>query len=85
MALETPKLWSLESPHLYRYVVELSADGVVVDRVESNFGVRTIKFDPDQGFLLNGQRSPRARASIRITPGSAWPYRIRCSNGVCGS
>ena len=56
MAISTPKLWSLESPHLYRYVIELSADGVMVDRVESTFGMRTIKFDPDQGFLLNGER-----------------------------
>jgi beta-galactosidase len=28
----------------------------VVDRVVTRFGIRTIRFDPDRGFFLNGQR-----------------------------
>lgn len=51
-----PRLWSLESPALYRAVVEIRAGGAVVDRVESTFGIRSIRFDPDRGFLLNGRR-----------------------------
>ena len=51
-----PQLWSLETPTLYKLVTTLSSGGAVVDRYETPFGIRTIKFDPDHGFFLNGQR-----------------------------
>jgi beta-galactosidase len=50
-----PRLWSLEDPHLYRLVTVLKAGGRELDRVETPFGVRTIHFDPDKGFFLNGK------------------------------
>jgi beta-galactosidase len=55
MLVQTPLLWSVETPHLYRCVTELSVDGAVVDRVETRFGIRTIKFDAERGFFLNGK------------------------------
>jgi beta-galactosidase len=50
-----PRLWSLESPALHRLVTTIRAGGAVVDRNETTFGIRTIHFDPDQGFFLNGR------------------------------
>lgn len=50
-----PALWSLERPQLYRLVSEVLIDGAPVDRTETAFGIRTIRFDPDRGFFLNGQ------------------------------
>ena len=50
-----PRLWSLESPALYRLVTIIRAGGAVVDRYETTFGIRTIRFDPDHGFFLNGR------------------------------
>jgi beta-galactosidase len=51
-----PKLWSLDSPHVYQAVSQLLAgDGNHVDEVRTSFGIRTIKFDPDNGFFLNGK------------------------------
>jgi beta-galactosidase len=52
-----PKLWSPESPYLYTAVVTLRENGEVIDQVATNFGIRTIKFTPDEGFLLNGKRT----------------------------
>ena len=50
-----PKLWSLQQPNLYAAVTTIQRDGKVVDRYETVFGIRTIKFDVDKGFFLNGE------------------------------
>src|SRR5581483_115607 len=50
-----PEFWSPESPKLYKLVTTVSADGQVVDRQETLFGIRTVGFDKDKGFLLNGK------------------------------
>jgi beta-galactosidase len=53
--LANPVLWSLENPHLYALVTEVKVGGAVVDRFVTRFGVRSVVFDPDKGFFLNGQ------------------------------
>jgi len=50
-----PKLWSPETPNLYKLVTTVEVDGKVVDRQETEFGIRTVAFDKDKGFLLNGK------------------------------
>jgi len=54
--IKTPLLWSPEDPKLYKLVVTVSSNGKIVDREETTFGIRTVGFDPNIGFLLNGQR-----------------------------
>src|ERR1041384_1211744 len=51
-----PQLWSIETPTLYKLVTVIRAGGGVVDHYETPFGIRSIRFDPDHGFFLNGQR-----------------------------
>jgi beta-galactosidase len=51
-----PRLWDLASPNRYVAVTTVEVAGAAVDRVETPFGIRTIKFDADRGFLLNGSR-----------------------------
>jgi beta-galactosidase len=52
----SPQLWSLETPtNLYRAVTTLEVDGKVADRDSASFGIRTLKFDANRGFLLNGR------------------------------
>lgn len=50
-----PQLWSPETPALYTAVISVSANGELEDTVEVPFGIRTVAFDADKGFLLNGQ------------------------------
>jgi beta-galactosidase len=50
-----PELWSPESPALYKLVTTVQVGGQVVDREETPFGIRTVAFDADKGFLLNGK------------------------------
>ena len=49
-----PKLWSPEMPQLHRLITTLESAGEIVDRTETEFGIRTVAFDPNKGFLLNG-------------------------------
>lgn len=53
-------LWQgLADPYLYKLVVELkAADGATVDKVVQDFGVREMRFDANQGFFLNGVKTP---------------------------
>jgi len=55
IVFNSPELWSPESPKLYKLVTTVESGGEIVDREETEFGIRTIGFDPDKGFLLNGQ------------------------------
>jgi beta-galactosidase len=49
-----PSLWSISSPDMYQVLTEVLAGGTTVDNDTTAFGIRTIKFDPDNGFFLNG-------------------------------
>ena len=50
-----PKIWSVEAPALYTLKSRVIADDVVLDESSTPFGIRTIGFDPDKGFFLNGK------------------------------
>ena len=56
LTVSRPRLWSIETPALHRLVTTIHAGGAVVDHYVTNFGIRTIRFDPDHGFFLNGKR-----------------------------
>jgi beta-galactosidase len=56
LSVAHPRLWSVDTPVLHRLVTTIRAAGAVVDRYETTFGIRTIRFDPQAGFFLNGQR-----------------------------
>ncbi|HLP03521.1 MAG TPA: beta-galactosidase GalB [Opitutaceae bacterium] len=55
LEIAQPKLWDLAHPARYVAEAEVRRDGVAVDRVETPFGLRTIAYDADRGFLLNGR------------------------------
>lgn len=56
LAVARPRLWNgLEDPYLYRLQATLMDGGRALDRVEKPFGIRSIRFDPDKGFFLNGE------------------------------
>ncbi len=52
--IENPSLWSVNSPELYIAKSKVLVNNQVVDIYETKFGVRTIDFDAEKGFLLNG-------------------------------
>lgn len=50
-----PVLWSPESPNLYKLITTVETSGKIVDRQETEFGIRTVAYDSNEGFLLNGK------------------------------
>ncbi|MEY4386532.1 MAG: hypothetical protein RLY20_1815 [Verrucomicrobiota bacterium] len=56
--ISKPERWSIQTPSLYRALTSVIKDGVVIDKVETPFGIRTFAFTKDNGFLLNGERVP---------------------------
>ncbi len=55
MRVQNPKLWSIENPYLYMMETTVKRKGKTVDQYRTSFGIRSIKFDPDKGFFLNGK------------------------------
>jgi len=55
LAISRPQRWDIDHPYLYTLVTEVLDDNRVVDRYRTSFGVRTIAFDREKGFLLNGK------------------------------
>ncbi len=59
MIIEDPHLWDgLRDPFLYTASAKLYDNEELVDEVESRFGCRTYRFDPNEGFFLNGRNYP---------------------------
>lgn len=56
ITLDHPKLWSPESPYLYRLVTRIYKNHQLIDETTEKVGVRTISFDKENGFRLNGIR-----------------------------
>ena len=53
-----PQLWSVSAPRRYVAITTLERERKRVDSCETPFGIRTIQFTADNGFLLNGERLP---------------------------
>ena len=56
LTINNPHLWSPDDPYLYNAVVKLKENGQVIDQQDVRFGIRSISFDAQQGFLLNGKK-----------------------------
>lgn len=55
MTVKAPRLWSPTSPTLYTVKSQLIVDGKVIDEVTNVTGFRTIAYDAEKGFRLNGK------------------------------
>ncbi|HET9571059.1 MAG TPA: glycoside hydrolase family 2 TIM barrel-domain containing protein [Bacteroidales bacterium] len=53
--ISNPLLWSPESPNLYQANIQLIKGNQIIDDLKTGFGIRTIEFSAENGFLLNGK------------------------------
>lgn len=53
--VDNPKLWSPESPYLYKAVSQWFVGDQLKDEVTTRFGIRDIKYEANKGFSLNGE------------------------------
>jgi beta-galactosidase len=83
--VENPALWSTDSPDLYTLRQTVLAGGDPVDVVETPFGIRSAVFDPDRGFLLNGEPVKLLGVNLHhdggpvgaAVPEAVWARRLR--------
>jgi beta-galactosidase len=55
LEITAPGLWSPAAPHLYRLKAELQVDGLAVDGASTPFGIRSLAYSAQEGFVLNGE------------------------------
>ena len=55
LSVGNPHLWDTASPYLYRLVTDIYHSGNVIDSDTVRIGFRTIAFDAEKGFFLNGR------------------------------
>jgi len=57
MVILHPRLWSVDTPYLHRLITTVkSVAARELDRYETPFGIRSLRWDPNEGFFLNGHR-----------------------------
>ncbi|MFI3326276.1 MAG: glycoside hydrolase family 2 TIM barrel-domain containing protein [Clostridia bacterium] len=56
LKIANPKLWCNKTPHLYTAVFKIFENGEQLDLAEVKFGIREIKYTPEQGFIINGKK-----------------------------
>src|SRR5581483_1995917 len=62
----------------YIAITTLSQAGRIIDRYETRFGVRSLRFDPNEGLYVNGERVPLNGVNLHHdlgALGSAFNYR----------
>jgi beta-galactosidase len=55
ITVDNPLLWTPEIPNLYKAQIKVMQEGKAIDTFQSTFGIRSIKFSPENGFQLNGK------------------------------
>lgn len=80
-----PRLWTTHDPALYTMETTIRHEGRVVDQVCTPCGFRTLRFDANEGFFLNGQRlqlkgvcchQDHAGVGVAV-PDALWEFRLR--------
>lgn len=85
LSVANPKLWSIETPTLYKVKTVVFQNGKETDRVVTNCGFRTIRFDANTGFWLNdknikikGVCNHQDHAGVGVAvPDALWEFRLR--------
>lgn len=78
-------LWSPDSPYMYNLICHAFSDGKITDVITIPVGIRTIRFDADKGFFLNGKNMKLKGVCVHhdagalgaAVPPAVWERRIR--------
>lgn len=54
LRMSSPLLWDTKNPYLYTIETRVYCGGKMIDRTETRAGIRSLSFDPNKGFALNG-------------------------------
>lgn len=56
ITINNPDLWDITNPVLYSATSSVLVGDILLDEYNTDFGIRTIDFDRNKGFLLNGNQ-----------------------------
>ncbi|WP_297095638.1 glycoside hydrolase family 2 TIM barrel-domain containing protein [uncultured Draconibacterium sp.] len=56
IVVENPALWTPETPNLYNATISIKNGEQTIDKTDNTFGIRSIEFSAENGFLLNGEK-----------------------------
>ncbi|MDR0962205.1 MAG: DUF4982 domain-containing protein [Mediterranea sp.] len=84
LTVSNPTLWEINSPYLYTLHTDVYSDGKLTDSYPTTVGIRSIRFDADQGFFLNGKPVKLKGTNLHqdhagvgaAIPDELWRYRI---------
>ena len=94
MEVAGPHLWDTVSPYLYTLRSSIVLDGRIVDAVDTKVGIRTIEYDVNRGFLLNGRQVKMKGVNLHhdagavgaAVPERVWERRIEIlKSGGCNA
>lgn len=85
LKVKKPHRWNLDAPYLYTLKTELLCDGKRIDGSSTNVGLRTLKFDANKGFALNGKWMKVKGVCLHhdagvlgaVVPPEVWERRLR--------
>lgn len=85
LTVDNPRLWSIEAPNLYKVKTVVKQDGRITDEQLTRCGFRTIRFDSNTGFWLNGKNikikgvcGHQDHAGVGVAvPDALWEFRLR--------
>lgn len=85
LQVDNPELWSPDSPTLYEVHTRIMQNGNAADEVVTRCGFRTIRFDSQTGFWLNGENikikgvcNHQDHAGVGVAvPDALWEFRLR--------
>ncbi len=55
LIVRNPRLWALDTPHLYLLETEISDGNKIIDKQSTRIGIRQIEFSKAKGFVINGK------------------------------
>jgi beta-galactosidase len=85
LSMTNPSRWTLEHPILYTVKAIVKQNGIPIDEEDTRCGFRTLRFDADSGFFLNGlhvklkgvcNHQDHAGVGVAV-PDALWEFRLR--------
>lgn len=84
LEVKNPKLWSTDTPTLYKVEVQLLQNGKIIDNTVESFGIRSFNFDANTGFSLNGKNLKIKGVNLHhdggavgsAVPKGIWEFRV---------
>lgn len=88
LEVNAPRLWSMDSPYLYtlRTCLYKGDYGIenLLDDYDVRIGIRSVEFDPQKGFILNGVRTELRGCDLHLdhagvgvaVPDELWRYKL---------